>query len=223
MSEHLKNSVLTPEQEDMYKTADKVNSQLSVLETFIARRFDELSMEINASAQQADMAEESVTNRFSEILEVLGAINYQGTGSTAANTGVELEAVIEDTEKAANNILDAADSIAEQIADDKDWSDKKTRDKVRESIGNDIQAILMACTFQDLAGQRIRNTLDSLHSIESKLSATFEKLGIDVKPDESLIEEKIHDAAGQDDIDSLFDEDDTSGDASQGDIDSMFN
>ena len=228
MSKHIENSTLTPEQEEVYKTADTVNTQLNVLETFIARRFDELSMEINASAMQADMAEEGIAKRFSEILEVIGAINYSGDGSTAANTGVELEAVINETEKAANSILDAADRIVEHISDNKDWSDAAIRDEMRTNIQNDIQEILMACTFQDLTGQRIRNTLDNLHNIEEKLNTTFEKLGIQAAPSETKLEEDTYKAVDQDGVDSLFDEsgDDSDGDkksaSSQGDIDSMF-
>ncbi len=227
MSEHIKGSSLTPEQEDIYKTADAVNSQLGVLEKFIARRFDEISMEINASAMQADMAEEGVSKRFSEILEVIGAINYDGEGSTAANTGVELQAVISETEKAANNILDAADRIAEHISDNKDWSDEAVRDKMRDNIKNDLQEILMACTFQDLTGQRIRNTLDNLHDIEEKLNTSFEKLGIEVKPSEKKLEENTYKAVDQGGVDALFDNDNDSKTkdekASQGDIDDMFN
>ena len=72
----------------------------------MARRFDEISMEINATSQQIDMNEDGMGKRFSEILEILGAINYLGKGESAANTGVELQSVISDTENAANTILD---------------------------------------------------------------------------------------------------------------------
>lgn len=205
MSNHIKNSTLQPEQEEIFKTVDTVNTQLSTLETFIARRFDEISMEINASAQQADMAEDGIEKRFSEILEVLGAINYSGDGSSAANTGVELEAIIKDTENAANTILDASDRIAEYVSDDNGWDNKKTRDEMRKKINNDIQEIVMSCTFQDITGQRIRNTLDNLHDMEGKLNTTFEKLGIKVETNKEAIEEKINDVADQGDIDSMFD------------------
>ena len=164
---HNPKSKLTEEQEDVYKTVDTVNSQLQTLENFISRRFDEISVEINASSQQFDMAEDGIAKRVSEILEVLGAIGYSGNGGgTSANTGVELEAVIEDTENAANSILDAADRIAEYVSDGNNWNDDKTREEIRENIKGDVQEILMACTFQDLTGQRIRNTLNNLHSIE---------------------------------------------------------
>lgn len=205
MSETAQNNITQPEQDDIYKTVDTVNAQLSTLETFIARRFDEISMEINASAQQADMAEDGISSRFSEILEVIGAINYSGTGDSAVNSGVELEAVIKETEVAANQIMDAADNIMEQINNEKDWTAKKTRDVLRANIEKEIQDILMACSFQDRTGQRIRNTLDGLHDIEDRLQSTFKTLGIEVNTDKKAIKEKVKDASSQDDIDALFD------------------
>ncbi len=224
MPQNTENTLL-PEQEDIYRTVDTVNSQLETLNTYIARRFDELSMEINATAQQVDMAEDGITKRFSEVLEILGAINYSGAGDSAANSGVELEAVIEDTEKAANNILDAADRIVEYVSDDHDWTQEKVREDMRTRIRNDIQEILMACTFQDLTGQRIRNTLNNLHTIEARLSATFEKLGINVKPDNTAIEQQVRKAANQGEIDDIFqqkNEVDGASIKSQDDIDSLF-
>ncbi len=224
MPQNTENTLL-PEQEDIYRTVDTVNSKLETLNTYIARRFDELSMEINATAQQVDMAEDGITKRFSEVLEILGAINYSGAGDSAANSGVELEAVIEDTEKAANNILDAADRIVEYVSDDHDWSQEKVREDMRTRIRNDIQEILMACTFQDLTGQRIRNTLNNLHTIEARLSATFEKLGINVTPDNTVIEQQVRKAANQGEIDDIFrQKNDVDGATvkSQDDIDSLF-
>ena len=213
---------LLPEQEEIYRTVDTVNSQLSTLETFIARRFDEISMEINAASQQFDMAEDGIIKRFSEVLELLGAINYSGDGNTAANQGVELEAIIADTEKAANNILDASDRIIENLDNDEAWEDKDKLSDVRDSIRTDVQEILMACSFQDLTGQRIRNTLDSLHGIEERLQTSFERLGIEVKPNKDKIQNKVKDGSTQGDIDALFDDAPAGGSASQDDIDGMF-
>ena len=75
-----------------------MKEQMDGMERFVRRRFDELSMEINATSQQLDMAEEGLAGRFSEVLSVISAISFSGNGLTAANTGVELEAVITDTE-----------------------------------------------------------------------------------------------------------------------------
>lgn len=191
---------------DLEGTVGNVHGQLDVIQQFMSRRFDELSMEINATSQQIDMNDEGLSKRFGEILEILGAISYNGEGLTPANTGVELEAVIEDTEKAANTILDAADRIVERIEHDEEWRNPDTQEAAKDKIKQDVQDILMACTFQDLAGQRIRNTLDNLQLIETRLSGTLEKLGIDVSPSEEDITQKAQGSARSDqgDIDSMF-------------------
>ena len=192
---------------DVAGKIDNLQDQITLMERFVKRRFDEISMEINATAQQVDLAEEGIANRFGEILEILGAISYHGDGTTQVNTGVELEAVIEDTEQAANTILDAADRIADRLRTDEDWHKEETREKALEQIKQDVQEILMACTFQDLTGQRIRNTLENLHLIENRLSGTLERLGISVQPSEEDIALKAEGdipRASQDDIDSLF-------------------
>lgn len=229
MTQKESQNMLMPDQEQIYRTVDNVNAQLQVLETFIARRFDEISMEINATSQQVDMAEDVIIRRFSEILEILGAINYSGTGDSAANSGVELEAVIQDTENAANNILDAADRIVDYVSDDHDWNNKTVREEMRNRIRGDIQEILMACTFQDLTGQRIRNTLNNLQSIERRLSSTFERLGISVEPNQAVVDEHVRKASSQSEVDDIFSEKrDVNGTmgspalVSQSDIDDMF-
>lgn len=221
-------------QEDLFSAVGGVFEQLAAVERFMARRFDEISMEINATSQQVDMAEDGIAKRFGEILEILGAINYIGKGDSAANTGVELEAVIEDTECAANKILDSADRIASYVDDDVDWNDETVRVEIREKIKNDIQDILLACTFQDLTGQRIRNTLQNLQEIETRLSSTFDKLGIDVTTNQDAIEQRVSKASDQSEIDALLagysaaekaqqtSSSEGSGDTSQEDIDKMF-
>ena len=146
-----KATVTKEDEKALLKSADVVNSQLQTLETFIARRFDEISMEINASAQQADMAENTMGEKFSDILEALGAINYSGDGETAANTGVELDTVVKQTEQAVNSIMDETDGIMEAASDSVDWSDPKQVEKARATINEKANNIIMACSFQDLS------------------------------------------------------------------------
>ena len=195
---------------DLELSALNINEKLAVMEKFIARRFDEISMEINATSQQVDMAEEGIAKRFGEILDIMSAISYHGEGQTQVNTGVELEAVIGDTEEAANKILDAADSIADLVREQDGWNDPEKREELLETIRDDVQNILLACTFQDLTGQRIRKTLENLHLIEERLSGTLDRLGIKIDVDkehalENVSEGKVK-AQSQDDIDALFEE-----------------
>lgn len=196
----------TPKAGEVYAAVDTVSSQLNTIETFIARRFDELSMEINATSQQVDMAEEGIARRFGEIFEILRAVSFSEDGSTPANTGVELDAVVEMTEKAANRILDAAERIAGRL--DNEPETEEGRDAMISEINKEIEEIVLACSFQDITSQRIRKTLESLRMIEDRLGTAMDKIGINV---ENEIEKgtvaavEITKAQSQDDIDAMFD------------------
>ncbi|OIN86408.1 MAG: hypothetical protein AUJ12_05505 [Alphaproteobacteria bacterium CG1_02_46_17] len=194
--------------ESIMSLVETMKEQLDSMERFVSRRFDDLSMEINATSQQLDMAEEGLTGRFSEILNALAAINFRGDGETAANTGVELEAVIKTTEDAATQIMDAAERISHRIGSDKTISGDVARQKFLEETRNDVESILLACSFQDLTGQRIRKILESIQTIEDHISSTLGKLGVDITPDamEGGIRESVENhSASQGDIDALFD------------------
>ena len=158
----------------VFSAVDSVAQRLSTIEQFIARRFDEISMEINATSQQVDMAEEGIIKRFAEILEILKAVSYAGDGSTAANAGVELDAVVEMTEQAANRILDAADHLTSRIEEEKNSSTDEGRKQAFEEMGKDVEEIYMACSFQDITGQRIRKTLENLRIIEDRLGSALD-------------------------------------------------
>ncbi len=189
--------------EQLFGAVNHMADQLNAIERFIARRFDEISMEINATSQQVDMAEEGIVKRFTEILEILKAVSYSGDGTTAANAGVELDAVVEMTDVAANRILDAADHIAQRIQAGKETGNAETR-KVLDEIDKDVEDIFMACSFQDITGQRIKKTLDNLRMVEERLGTALDKMGIKVDAraeDHSAIRNKL---SSQRDIDSFF-------------------
>lgn len=185
-----------------------MKEQLDGFERFVRRRFDEVSMEINATSQQLDMAEEGLSGRFGEILNALAAINFRGDGHTAANTGVELEAVIRTTEDAATQIMDAADRISSRIKEDSSLTGDAARQRFLEETRNDVESILLACSFQDLTGQRIRKILESIEAIEEHISSTLGGLGIEIKPDAQkggVRDSTENHASSQADIDALFD------------------
>jgi len=205
----------------VYAAVDTVSNQLAAIETFVARRFDEISMEINATSQQVDMAEEGIGQRFGEILEILKAVSFSGDGNTPANAGVELDAVVEMTEKAATRILDAADRIGARMH--KELGPEASQEAIAD-IDKDIEEIFMACSFQDITGQRIRKTLENLKAIEDRLGTALDKIGVDVEHQtlqSSPVE--IVRAVSQDDVDEMFSSEAApNADASQDDIDGMF-
>jgi chemotaxis protein CheZ len=185
-----------------------MKEQMDGMERFVRRRFDEISMEINATSQQLDMAEEGLAGRFSDVLNTISAISFSGNNLTAANTGVELQAVLQDTEKAATTIMDAVDRISNRLTINKsEFENSNTREQFIQQTEQDIQEILMACSFQDLTGQRIRKTLESLKLIEEQINSTLDELGIEVKADPlagGIRDSTENHAHSQADIDALF-------------------
>ena len=183
--------------------------QIGTMETFIRRRFDEISMEINATSQQIDMNEDGMAKRFGEILGVVNAISYSGDGSTPANTGVELEAVISETSKAANTILDNCDRMSTLLIpqDPAALETPEGREKLLAELREGVQNIMMACSFQDIAGQRIRKTLDNIHDIEDRINGALEDMGIGPESVKAATASKEVTKSGssQADIDALFD------------------
>ena len=69
MSDPQTKKITDDKREKVHEVSDHIKDQIDTLERFIARRFDEISMEINATSQQVDMAETGITSKFSEILE----------------------------------------------------------------------------------------------------------------------------------------------------------
>ncbi len=209
MSDPQTKKITDDKREKVHEVSDHIKDQIDTLERFIARRFDEISMEINATSQQVDMAETGITSKFSEILDVIHAISYKGDGTTPANAGVELDAVVDMTEDAANRILDAAGRIAGTIGQENNWDNESSREQAIKKVNQDVEEIFLACSFQDITSQRIKKTLENLKSIEDRLGGVLDKLGIKLTADErgsgdksTLIDESS--VASQDDIDALF-------------------
>lgn len=196
-----------PEQDTAGEVA-QLRQQLSTLETFIRRRFDEISMEINATSQQIDMSEDGMAKRFGEILGVINAISFQGDGTTPANTGVELEAVITDTSRAANTILDCTDAMSALLYPDDEslWDNAESREQALNILRDRMQDIVLACSFQDIAGQRIRKTLENINEIETRISGALEGMGIGEETLRAAAAsgESVKSGASQDEIDALF-------------------
>jgi chemotaxis protein CheZ len=132
------------------------------LRAFMDRRIAELSAEVAASVQLMGMSEDAITARISEVhgqIARLIAIPVSG----ARNSGLELEAVVQATEAAADTIMEAAEAI-------QTWLDSGGQDPASIAALNDrVATIFQACSFQDLTGQRIRRAIKQLQQVETML------------------------------------------------------
>ncbi|WP_431857224.1 protein phosphatase CheZ [Azospirillum sp.] len=135
----------------------------------------------------------------------------------------ELDAIVQSTERATTEILDATDVIQDYASriprDDPDWAE----------LGNGIETqlleIMTACSFQDITGQRTTKVINTLRYIEERVNAMIEVWGVQRPgapvPDVAAAHRKLHDTrpdahllngpqlegqgVSQDDIDALFD------------------
>ena len=202
---------LVEENKVLRDTLSALRQRLDGMENLFKRRFDEISMEINATGQLIDMAQDGATQRFGEILNVMQAVSHSGGGDSQVNMGVELEAVVNQTEEAANKIMDSVEKISLKIGDAAGSDAAEDHAAAFQFIQEEVQNIVMACTFQDMTSQRIRTTLENLREAETKLTETLEEMGLDVSAAQKdqkkadMVEDATDGRYSQDDIDALFD------------------
>lgn len=91
----------------------------------------------------------------------------------------ELDAVVETTASATDNILAAAEEIGSTI----DALQRKSADPAVEAaadrLGDLVSRLYTECSFQDLTGQRIRRVVGTLDFIEQRLAKMVEVFGED--------------------------------------------
>lgn len=159
---------ITPALQDALTAAvgDAVRAEFQPLfqemNRFIDRRIAELSAELHASVQLADMSEEKLSRELAQVHERIASL-VAVPAEASRNSGVELEAVVMATESAANVILEAAEAI-------QDWIMTGQRDAAGlEDLAAKVNAIFEACSFQDVTGQRIRRAIQHLQQVETML------------------------------------------------------
>ena len=127
--------------------------------------------------------------------------------------GKELDAIVEATETATNQIMNATEAIMSAKVTDADV------------VNDACMEIFEACSFQDITGQRISKVVSTLNYIEEYLArltkawghhmdSAQKAAGTSVEDeDASLLNGPALEGEGvnQQDIDSLFDEDGASG------------
>ncbi len=132
------------------------------LRTFFDRRIAELSAEIHATVQMVDYSESNLSGQLARINDQIATMVAMPAAATR-NSGIELEAVVQATEAAANTIMEAAEAIS-------DWLHDGARDpESLEAVAARINTIFEACTFQDVTGQRIRRAIQHLQQVETML------------------------------------------------------
>jgi len=94
----------------------------------------------------------------------------------------ELDAVVDGTERAAHQIMDAAETIAKAAKSLTTSSlatphDQPQDHAITQQIRDNVQRIFEACNFQDLSGQRIAKVLAMLQFIDESIARMMDIWG----------------------------------------------
>jgi chemotaxis protein CheZ len=143
-----------------------IRTELDDLRRFVDRRIAELSMEIQATVQLVDYSETNLSARLAGIHEQIASI-VAPPAAASYNSGIELEAVVQATESAATQIMEAAEAIST-------WLQAGGDPATLSAVTQQVNAIFEACTFQDLTGQRIRRAIEHLQQVEAMLSGMMQ-------------------------------------------------
>jgi chemotaxis protein CheZ len=160
---------------------------------FTDRRIAELSTEVHAAVQIVDYSETNLSNQLAEIQNQVSVMVRMPSTATR-NSGLELEAVVQATEAAANQIMEGAEAIGDWLRDGQ--RDAGSLASVAEKLGT----IFEACTFQDVTGQRVRRAIQHLQQVETMLSKLMPP-GSDLATGEGPV---VNPDVVQDDVDRMF-------------------
>ncbi|TLU73874.1 hypothetical protein [Lichenicoccus roseus] len=137
------------------------------LHRFVDRRIAELSAEVHGAVTLIDYSETNLSGQLGRMRDQISSLIAAPAAATR-NSGLELEVVVQDTERAANQIMEAAEAIGEWIASG-DRDPASVQDMVER-----INMIFQACSFQDLTGQRIRRAIEHLQKVETMLGGLMQ-------------------------------------------------
>eukprot|EP01037_Dinobryon_pediforme_P002642 gene2642-2681_t len=134
------------------------------LRRFVDRRIAELSTEVHATVQLVDFSEANLSGQLARIHEQIASL-VAAPSQAARNSGLELEAVVQVTEDAANRIMEAAEAIDS-------WAHEGgAKEAGLAAVSDKISTIFEACSFQDLTSQRIRRAIEHLQNVENMLDS----------------------------------------------------
>jgi len=141
---------------------EAMREEFANLHRFVDRRIAELSAEVSGAVTLMDYSEANLSGQLARVHEQI--VGMLGAPAAATrNSGLELEAVVEATERAANQIMEAAEAIGAWVASD-------ARDEASvKAVAERINSIFEACSFQDLTGQRVRRAIEHLQKVETML------------------------------------------------------
>ena len=179
----------------------ELGGAMEELRRFVDRRIAELSVEVHGATQLLDFSEANLSGQLARIQQEIGRV-VAAPALATRTSGLELEAVVQATEQAANQIMEAAEAIGT-------WIEQGPADPATvAAITQRLNTIFEACTFQDLTGQRIRRAIEHLERVETMLGGLAAPEAEQPEPDEMppapAPDPTLNPDLGQNEVDRLF-------------------
>lgn len=138
--------------------------------TRVVEAIDSLKSYISSEHDPADMLQLrlDIVDMAQTIEQIKTEIANTGDdGVTMSDAQLELNVVLDETEAATSTILTSAEKIQEIV-----WEIKETDKDTPEfdKIDELVTEVYMACSFQDLTGQRLRKVVQLMSVIEQRLN-----------------------------------------------------
>lgn len=164
------------------------NSSISANEIHLSLARIEKSMVTHDVAGPTDILRRELQEMSASIMQTrqeIAAIKPEDAGNNRimAATG-ELDAIVTATERATSEILGSAEHI--QDINEK-LREAGADDALCDSIDEHATEIFMACSFQDITGQRTTKVVNVLHYLEHRVNTMIEIWGVEgIEPSEAL-------------------------------------
>jgi chemotaxis protein CheZ len=168
---------------------EEVLTELKALRDLIEQRAPALAPEIESAGAMHDQITvgdlnklksetDSIHRAITRTMQELASLHF-GTfaGAGQGRASRELDAVVDSTERATQQILEAAETI-DEAANTLSASLKHEQEHALASdIRDHVVRIFEACNFQDLSGQRIAKVLATLTFVEDRVARMLEIWG----------------------------------------------
>jgi chemotaxis protein CheZ len=130
--------------------------------------------DLNKLKHETDSIHRAITRTMQELASLhFGAFANAGQGRASR----ELDAVVDNTERATQQILEAAESIDEAANTLSATLKHEQEQALSSDIRDHVVRIFEACNFQDLSGQRIAKVLATLTFVEDRVARMLEIWG----------------------------------------------
>ncbi len=153
--------------------------------------------------------------------EIAAVARRQEGQTTFESMSDQLDAIVSSTGTATHTILESVEGIVEAVEELREHPEAGAVDKLCDRIDEKAVQAMEACSFQDIAGQRVSKIVRSLRFIEERVEAMAELWGreeiealsqeLPVEAEEMSGAERLEGpqlpgaAISQDEIDKLFD------------------